>query len=44
MQLAREIAKLLLTVSVFAIIMPLLLAARWELVGLAWVLGARKHG
>jgi hypothetical protein len=42
MQLAREIAKLLLTVGVFAVVMPILLAARWMLVGLAWVMGARR--
>jgi hypothetical protein len=42
MSLVREIARLVLTVGVFAIVMPILLVARWMLVGLAWVMGARQ--
>jgi hypothetical protein len=42
MRLMFELSRLLLTVAVFAAVMPLLLGARWLLVGVAWVTGARR--
>lgn len=42
MKLAVEVLKLAATVGLFVIVMPVLLVARWALVGLAWICGARR--